>query len=104
MRPSGRAPNELREIVLETEFSKYAEGSCLAKFGDTTQNSVSPQTFLSNEKKYSEIDRPQINIFPSNLNVSFIGQEKIHSEITGFVSEYNHSSSGSRLVRVTTKL
>ena len=35
MRPSGRAPNELREIVLETEFSKYAEGSCLAKFGDT---------------------------------------------------------------------
>jgi ribonuclease PH len=35
MRPSGRAPNELRKIVLETEFSKYAEGSCLAKFGDT---------------------------------------------------------------------
>lgn len=35
MRPSGRAPNELRTIVLETEFSKYAEGSCLAKFGDT---------------------------------------------------------------------
>jgi ribonuclease PH len=35
MRPSGRALNELRKIVLETEFSKYAEGSCLAKFGDT---------------------------------------------------------------------
>lgn len=35
MRPSGRAANELRTIVLETEFSKYAEGSCLAKFGDT---------------------------------------------------------------------
>jgi ribonuclease PH len=35
MRPSGRTPNELRKIVLETEFSKYAEGSCLAKFGDT---------------------------------------------------------------------
>ena len=35
MRPSGRDPNQLREIVLETEFSKYAEGSCLAKFGDT---------------------------------------------------------------------
>ena len=49
MRPSGRAPNELREIVLETEFSKYAEGSCLAKFGDThvlctasVENSVPP--------------------------------------------------------------
>jgi len=35
MRPSGRDPDQLREIVLETEFSKYAEGSCLAKFGDT---------------------------------------------------------------------
>ena len=35
MRPSGRDPNQLREIVLETEFSKYAEGSCLAKFGET---------------------------------------------------------------------
>ena len=35
MRPSARDPDQLREIVLETEFSKYAEGSCLAKFGDT---------------------------------------------------------------------
>ncbi len=35
MRPSGRAVNELRTVELETEFSKYAEGSCLAKFGDT---------------------------------------------------------------------
>jgi ribonuclease PH len=35
MRPSGRAIDELRTVVLETEVSKYAEGSCLAKFGDT---------------------------------------------------------------------
>ena len=35
MRPSGRANDALRPIVLETEVSKYAEGSCLAKFGDT---------------------------------------------------------------------
>ena len=35
MRPSGRAVNELRTVALETDFSKYAEGSCLAKFGDT---------------------------------------------------------------------
>jgi ribonuclease PH len=35
MRPSGRAPNQLRSIVLEPGFSKYAEGSCLARFGDT---------------------------------------------------------------------
>jgi ribonuclease PH len=35
MRPSGRANDALRPIVLETDVSKYAEGSCLAKFGDT---------------------------------------------------------------------
>mgnify|MGYP002624499210 CR=1 FL=1 len=35
MRPSGRAPDQLREISLETDFSKHAEGSCLARFGDT---------------------------------------------------------------------
>ena len=35
MRPSGRAPNQLRSISLEPGTSKYAEGSCLARFGDT---------------------------------------------------------------------
>ena len=35
MRPSGRAPDQLREISLETAVSRYAEGSCLAKFGQT---------------------------------------------------------------------
>ncbi len=35
MRPSGRAPDALRAIVLEPNFAKYAEGSCLARFGDT---------------------------------------------------------------------
>ena len=34
-RPSGRAPDELRPVVLEPGFSKHAEGSCLARFGDT---------------------------------------------------------------------
>ena len=34
-RPSGRAFDQLRDIRLETGVSKYAEGSCLAKFGDT---------------------------------------------------------------------
>jgi ribonuclease PH len=34
-RPSGRAPDEMRSILLEPGFSKYAEGSCLARFGDT---------------------------------------------------------------------
>ena len=35
MRPSGRAFDAMRTVSLETGFSKYAEGSCLAKFGDT---------------------------------------------------------------------
>jgi ribonuclease PH len=34
-RPSGRRPDELRAIRLEPGFAKYAEGSCLARFGDT---------------------------------------------------------------------
>jgi len=35
MRPSGRADDQMRPVSLETGFSKYAEGSCLARFGDT---------------------------------------------------------------------
>ncbi len=35
MRPSGRTPDSLREIVLVPHFSKHAEGSCLIKAGDT---------------------------------------------------------------------
>ncbi|MBL4721267.1 MAG: ribonuclease PH [Alphaproteobacteria bacterium] len=35
MRPSGRALDEMRTVTLETGVSKYAEGSCLAKFGET---------------------------------------------------------------------
>jgi ribonuclease PH len=35
MRPSGRAPDTLRSINLDVGVNKYAEGSCLARFGDT---------------------------------------------------------------------
>lgn len=35
MRPSGRRPDQLRSISFEMGFTKHAEGSCLAKFGDT---------------------------------------------------------------------
>ena len=35
MRPSGRAPDQLRPVSLEPGFSRHAEGSCLVKFGDT---------------------------------------------------------------------
>jgi ribonuclease PH len=35
MRPSHRAPDELRAVTLERGVVKYAEGSCLVKFGDT---------------------------------------------------------------------
>src|SRR6201998_4623648 len=35
MRPSGRTPEAMRRVTLEPGFAKYAEGSCLARFGDT---------------------------------------------------------------------
>jgi ribonuclease PH len=34
-RPSGRAFDALRTVSLEPGFAKYAEGSCLVRFGDT---------------------------------------------------------------------
>lgn len=35
MRANGRASDDLRPVRLEPGFAKYAEGSCLARFGDT---------------------------------------------------------------------
>jgi ribonuclease PH len=35
MRPSGRAPNALREVSITTGFSRHAEGSALIKMGNT---------------------------------------------------------------------
>jgi len=35
MRPSSRAADEMRKVILEPGFAKHAEGSCLARFGDT---------------------------------------------------------------------
>ncbi len=35
MRPSGRRPDEMREISLQPSYSKHAEGSCLVRFGET---------------------------------------------------------------------
>jgi len=35
MRPSGRAPDEIREIRLTRHYTKHAEGSVLVEFGDT---------------------------------------------------------------------
>ena len=34
-RPSGRSAEQIRNVSLETNVSKHAEGSCLVKFGDT---------------------------------------------------------------------
>jgi ribonuclease PH len=34
-RPSGRAPDQLRAVELTVDVNRYAEGSCLAKFGNT---------------------------------------------------------------------
>ena len=35
MRPSGRAPDQMRSIEMTPGFSAHAEGSCLVKFGNT---------------------------------------------------------------------
>ena len=35
MRPSGRAPDEMRAITIEPHFTRHAEGSVLIGFGDT---------------------------------------------------------------------
>jgi ribonuclease PH len=35
MRPSGRNPDQLRNIVLTCDYTKHAEGSVLVEFGDT---------------------------------------------------------------------
>ena len=35
MRPSGRAPDQLRPIRITRQFTKHAEGSVLVEFGDT---------------------------------------------------------------------
>ncbi len=35
MRPSNRAPGELRSVTFERKVARYAEGSCLVKFGGT---------------------------------------------------------------------
>ena len=35
MRPSGRAPDQMRQLSFEPGFTSHAEGSCLVSFGDT---------------------------------------------------------------------
>lgn len=35
MRPSGRAPDQMRPIAIETDFTIHAEGSVLVAFGNT---------------------------------------------------------------------
>ena len=35
MRPSGRAPDQMRTITMETGFTRHAEGCCLIGFGET---------------------------------------------------------------------
>ncbi|WKL59042.1 ribonuclease PH [Asticcacaulis sp. ZE23SCel15] len=35
MRPSGRKPDQLRSITIETGVTRYAEGSCMVSFGHT---------------------------------------------------------------------
>ncbi|WP_412546900.1 ribonuclease PH [Maricaulis sp. MIT060901] len=56
MRPDGRVRDQMREVTLETNVTRYAEGSCLAKFGNThvlctasVENNVPPWMRGSNK-------------------------------------------------------
>ncbi len=56
MRPSNRKFDELRKITIETDVSRYAEGSCLIKFGNThvlclASIESSVPSFLKNTQK-----------------------------------------------------
>ena len=35
MRPSGRAPDQLRDVTITRNYTKHAEGSVLIEFGET---------------------------------------------------------------------
>ena len=35
MRPSGRAPDQMRQLTFEPGFTRHAEGACLVSFGET---------------------------------------------------------------------
>ena len=35
MRASGRAPDDLRNVTLDIDWNRHAEGSCLVRFGET---------------------------------------------------------------------
>ena len=35
MRPSGRTLDQMRDVIIETNVTKHAEGSCMIKMGDT---------------------------------------------------------------------
>ena len=35
MRPSQRRPDQMRDVTIETDVSRYAEGSCMIRFGNT---------------------------------------------------------------------
>lgn len=56
MRPSGRSPDQLRDIRFTRNYTKHAEGSVLVEFGDTKvlcNASISPQVppFLRDQGK-----------------------------------------------------
>ena len=64
MRPSGRAPDEMRAITIETGFTRHAEGSCLIAFGDTkvlctasVEDRIPP--WLRGSIEYSPVTQPE---------------------------------------------
>jgi len=43
MRPSGRRPDQLRDIRITRNYTKHAEGSVLIEFGETDQIFLRPR-------------------------------------------------------------
>ena len=91
MRPSGRAPDQMRTIEMIPGFSAHAEGSCLVKFGNThvlvtasvedmrEQQSFRPQQFSLKSKQ------PYCNQFKS-----LMPQNKVCLVTVGLLTDSEH--------------
>ena len=56
MRPSGRAPDQMRTISITPHYTRHAEGSCLIAFGDTKP--LVPTAAMGTNGRRRDIDRP----------------------------------------------
>ena len=76
MRPSGRAAHQLRAVRLEPGFAKFAEGSCLARFGDTPPRAVLLDTPYGFQENAAEISQRAVDYFAQRCQLAI--------EVAGF--------------------